>query len=124
MDFVKALDVAQGVFDQYKADQRKWWNRMDGTPILNDVAVRMAKAFAALTASQEQQAEIERIRTEGFRHLANYESAANERDRLKAALEGVYDEIKHGDEEHRAWLKSKMDVIIARQALSPVQGGE
>lgn len=45
MDFVEALAIANGVFDQYKADQLKWWKRMDGTPILNDVAVRMAMAF-------------------------------------------------------------------------------
>jgi len=44
-DFVKALRIAKGVLEQYKIDQPKWWKRMDGTPILNDVAVRMAQAF-------------------------------------------------------------------------------
>jgi len=42
---LEALRVAQRVFDKYKGDQPKWWKRMDGTPILNDVAVRMAEAF-------------------------------------------------------------------------------
>lgn len=45
LDFISAMKIATGVFDQYKVDQLKWWKRMDGTPILNDVAVRMAEAF-------------------------------------------------------------------------------
>lgn len=45
LDFVRALKIAEGVFEQYRKDQPKWWRRMDGTPILNDVAVRMAEAF-------------------------------------------------------------------------------
>lgn len=45
MNFVEALKIAEGVFEQYRKDQPKWWKRMDGTPILNDVAVRMAEAF-------------------------------------------------------------------------------
>jgi hypothetical protein len=45
LDFVRALKIAEGVFEQYGKDQPKWWRRMDGTPILNDVAVRMAEAF-------------------------------------------------------------------------------
>jgi hypothetical protein len=43
--FVEALKVATRVFDKYKQDQPSMWKRMDGTPILNDVAVRMAEAF-------------------------------------------------------------------------------
>ena len=43
--FVAALAVADRVFTQYREDQPKWWKRMDGTPILNDVSVRMAQAF-------------------------------------------------------------------------------
>lgn len=45
LDFVRALKIAEGVFERYGKDQPKWWRRMDGTPILNDVAVRMAEAF-------------------------------------------------------------------------------
>ena len=43
--FVQLLKVATRVFEQYRTDQPKMWARMDGTPILNDVAVRMAEAF-------------------------------------------------------------------------------
>lgn len=43
--FVQSLKTAQAVFERYKEEQPKWWKRMDGTPILNDVAVRMAQAF-------------------------------------------------------------------------------
>lgn len=45
IDFVQALSIAQGVFDKYKKEQYVWWRKMDGTPILGDVAVRMAEAF-------------------------------------------------------------------------------
>ena len=45
-----ALRVAQQVFEQYQRDQPKMWARMDGTPILNDVAVRMAEAFVKADA--------------------------------------------------------------------------
>ena len=44
-EFADFLEVAGKVFGQYRADQPKWWKRMDGTPILNDIAVRMARAF-------------------------------------------------------------------------------
>jgi hypothetical protein len=45
LDFTSALAVATQVFEQYRVEQSKWWKRMDGTPILNDIAVRMARAF-------------------------------------------------------------------------------
>lgn len=44
-NFVQSLKIAEAVFERYKEDQPKWWKRMDGTPILNDVAGRMAQAF-------------------------------------------------------------------------------
>jgi hypothetical protein len=44
-DLVTCLALAQEVFEQYKIDHPKWWKRMDGTPILNDVAVLMAQKF-------------------------------------------------------------------------------
>jgi hypothetical protein len=52
LTFTEARAVAQGVFERYKADQPTWWGCMDGTPILNDVAVRMAQAFTAATAEE------------------------------------------------------------------------
>jgi hypothetical protein len=45
MDFIRALAVANEVFGQYKIDQFKWWRKLDGTPMLNDLSVRMAEAF-------------------------------------------------------------------------------
>jgi hypothetical protein len=44
-DFVICLKLAEEVFEQYKEAHPKWWRRMDGTPILNDVAVLMAEKF-------------------------------------------------------------------------------
>lgn len=49
MNFVEALQVSDSVFEQYKKDYPQWWKRMDGTPILNDVSVRMAVAFVNAT---------------------------------------------------------------------------
>jgi hypothetical protein len=46
LDFIVALKIAEGVFEQYRKDWPSYWRKMDGTPILNDVAVRMAEAFA------------------------------------------------------------------------------
>jgi hypothetical protein len=44
-DFVTCLKLAEEVFEQYKDAHPKWWRRMDGTPILNDVSVLMAEKF-------------------------------------------------------------------------------
>ena len=46
MNFIEALKVAETVMAKYLNDYPKWWKRMDGTPILNDLPVRMAEAFA------------------------------------------------------------------------------
>src|SRR5208283_1415179 len=43
--FTEALALADTVLATYKAEQYAWWKRMDGTPMLNDIAVRMATAF-------------------------------------------------------------------------------
>lgn len=51
MTYLEALMIADGVMDQYKHDHPKWWKRMDGTPILNDLPVCMAKQFAAATSA-------------------------------------------------------------------------
>lgn len=53
LDFVAALKIAEGVFEQYRQDQLRWWKKMDGTPILNDVAVRMAEAFRKAVSSDD-----------------------------------------------------------------------
>lgn len=57
MNIIDAMKVAESVFEQYKLDHPKWWKRMDGTPILNDIIVRMAKAFTppAQETSREPQ---------------------------------------------------------------------
>lgn len=60
-DFVWLLSIAEGVFAKYKVEQPRWWKRMDGTPILNDVAVRMAEAFRDALLNTEAK-EIENVR--------------------------------------------------------------
>lgn len=67
MDFIQALAIANGVFDQYKEDQPKWWRKLDGTPMLNDLSVRMAEAFrdeaAALATLHPVSAELAAMRS-------------------------------------------------------------
>ena len=46
MNFIEALKVAETVMEHYRSDYPQWWKRMDGTPILNDLPVRMAQAFS------------------------------------------------------------------------------
>lgn len=53
MNFIEAMKIAEGVFAQYKIDQLKWWKRLDGTPMLNDLAVRFSEAF--MEAATEKQ---------------------------------------------------------------------
>lgn len=45
MNLIEAMKIAEGVFAQYKIDQLKWWKRLDGTPMLNDLAVLFSLAF-------------------------------------------------------------------------------
>jgi len=45
MNFIDALKITEGVMEQYRQKHPKWWKRMDGTPILNDLPVLMAQAF-------------------------------------------------------------------------------
>jgi hypothetical protein len=53
-DFVTCLRLAEEVFGQYKINHPKWWKMMDGTPILNDVAVLMATKFAEHESEKEK----------------------------------------------------------------------
>ncbi|MGM3410601.1 hypothetical protein [Ralstonia holmesii] len=55
-DFHRALQIANGVMEQYKSDQPRWWKRMDGTPILNDLPVIMALAFQAECEALQERA--------------------------------------------------------------------
>lgn len=52
MNLIEAMKIAEGVFAQYKIDQLKWWKRLDGTPMLNDLAVLFSLAF--MEASTEK----------------------------------------------------------------------
>lgn len=49
MNFIEALKVADSVFDAYKQEHPRWWARMDGTPILNDLACKFAEALVSAT---------------------------------------------------------------------------
>lgn len=49
LDFVHALKVSQSVMDTYRVEQNRWWRKIDGTPIPNDLAVRMATAYVTLS---------------------------------------------------------------------------
>lgn len=98
MNFIEALKVANGVLETYKREQPKWWARMDGTPILNDLAVRMAEAFVAATQAPPAAVVPEGavISAEGFALIEGLargdlpswkmREAGKELDRIRAAL--------------------------------------
>lgn len=48
-DFMEALAVVETVFEEYAKDHPAWMKRLDGTPIVNDLAVRLAETFTYLT---------------------------------------------------------------------------
>ncbi len=79
-DFVGSLKIAEAVFAQYRIDQPKWWKRMDGTPILNDVAVRMAEAFRATLSERAAFKNFHRLLCERFGY--GHDEVAWERDQL------------------------------------------
>ena len=49
MNFVEAMTAAQAGFDTWaaKPHNAKWFKRIDGTPIPNDLLVNIAEAFIA-----------------------------------------------------------------------------
>lgn len=49
MDFHQALTIAQSGLETWKAKPHnaRWWRRIDGTPIPNDLLVNIAEAFVA-----------------------------------------------------------------------------
>ena len=53
-NFHYGLEIAKSVFDGYRTNHPRWWHEMNGTPILNDIAVRMAQAFSAALSDSEE----------------------------------------------------------------------
>lgn len=57
MNFIEAMKIAEGVLAKYKIDQLKWWKRLDGTPMLNDLAVRFSEAFMEAATEKKNAAQ-------------------------------------------------------------------
>lgn len=104
IDFVQALKIADGVFKQYQVDNLQWWKRMDGTPILNDISVRMAEAFckailcskdAGLAKAQERIARIEEQMKEERREHTELVITAAALSASKARLEAQVKAADH-----------------------------
>ncbi len=55
MDFVKALAIVDRGFQAWaiKPHNRRWFKRIDGTPIPNDICVNIAEAFVAALLETE-----------------------------------------------------------------------
>jgi hypothetical protein len=53
LDFTTALGIAQAGFDKWKtkAHNARWFRRIDGTPISNDLCVNIAEAFVAASVA-------------------------------------------------------------------------
>ena len=54
MTFGEALDIAKHGLDIWKGKEHnaKWWRRIDGTPIPNDLIVCIAEEFMRVTTSK------------------------------------------------------------------------
>jgi hypothetical protein len=68
MNFGEALDLAQEGLARWKDKEHnaKWWRRIDGTPIPNDLLVNIAEVFA-----QSQAGEAEKWKAENARNAAH-----------------------------------------------------
>lgn len=56
MDFFKALTIARRGFDQWASEphNKRWFRRIDGTPIPNDLLVNIAEAMVADAKAQTE----------------------------------------------------------------------
>lgn len=54
LDFVEALKISDDVFNRYKDQRPEWYARINHTPILSDIAVRMAEAFTLRDITNRQ----------------------------------------------------------------------
>lgn len=52
MTFQQALDIAYKGLEDWKAQphNHRWWRKIDGTPIPNDLCVRIAEAMVRETS--------------------------------------------------------------------------
>jgi hypothetical protein len=55
MGFVDALGIARRGLDKWASEphNKRWWKRIDGTPIPNDLTVRIAEEFASHSGARE-----------------------------------------------------------------------
>lgn len=62
MDFHRAMTVARQGLDAWKAKPHnaRWWRRIDGTPIPNDLLVNIAEAFVADAREHSSPRQVER----------------------------------------------------------------
>ena len=91
-DFVTCLRLAQEVFEQYKIKHPKWWKRMDGTPIFNDVAVLMAQKF--VEHESEKRTEIERLKAANSKGQEYSQDVFDENQRLKQIITELADALE------------------------------
>ena len=61
MTFTKAIAIAQRGLETWKAKPHnaRWWRRIDGTPIPNDLLVNIAEAFVGEALSARPVAPVE-----------------------------------------------------------------
>jgi hypothetical protein len=79
-DFAAALRIAENVLQGYKRDHPRWWALMEGSPRLNDIAVRMAAAFLQSEVARNAEAASARaIAADKFKNLHPHQRALIER---------------------------------------------
>jgi hypothetical protein len=112
MNFLQALKIAEGVLNQYREDHPKWWKRMDGTPILSDLAVRMAAAFVEDTTCEKKQTTVTAKTTLLDEHVALLRMS------LRFDLQRIADMSPFGD---NLFSSSKSLELLKKLLLSAVQ---
>lgn len=125
MDFHQALTVAKTGLEAWKAKPHnaRWWRRIDGTPIPNDLLVNIAEAFvvAGTTERLDLAREDQKPDREAIARIVDPEAWADAdrfAGRPKPVSEGVY--LPAGEWRQTQPSLSKADQILALSPPSPV----
>lgn len=81
---------------------------------LEDLKNNKEQLALFLTSADEQEREIASL------ILQRSKSECTKCQQLERILLGLYDEIKHGDDEHKRWLKEKIDSYLRVNGVQSV----
>lgn len=118
-DLIHERNVAQSQRDSARAWGRRWkaFAKWSGGRITFLEQVRQRCDVEKENEEMIRKLNRANSTAKTYRHIAETAERAEhylraERDRYKAALLRVYDQIAHGDEEHRSWLRKKCHELL------------